>query len=98
LSHDAQLLYNCYVMVGGTTKINITTKLIADEARKRGYTLDIFKKSSATVDDSSVICAKKGGRNIWFKSLYTALTPSTARYIATSSAHHLRDTSGCFTL
>ena len=62
------------------SRLKITTKLLAEEALRKGYELELLYGSPS--EGSCTIRCRKGGKEFHFKSLNTALTPSYGFLIA----------------
>lgn len=61
-------------------KLNITTRLLAEEAQRAGYEISCMASRPST--GSYTIRCEKDGREFYFKSLCTALSPSYAVFMA----------------
>ncbi len=60
------------------SQLNITARLITEEALRRGYKVDLIR--NRTADSTSLIRCEKNNKEFYYRSLYTALTPSYAIY------------------
>lgn len=63
-----------------TSKFMMTTRLLAEEALRKGYSLTAM--ASRPSSKSYTIRCEKDGKELYFKSLYTSLTPSYGVFIA----------------
>jgi D-alanine-D-alanine ligase-like ATP-grasp enzyme len=75
--------------------LRITTRLIAQEAKRKGYSLDIFRGSLDENSSGSIIRGRKNGRELFFLSSCTALTPAYGYFAAENKLltyNLLRDT------
>lgn len=67
-----------------TKEYAISTRLLMQEALRKGYTLSYFP--SAPMTGSGITLAQKKGREVYFKSTSTALTPSFGFFSAEDKA------------
>ena len=63
-----------------TSKLMLTNRLLAEEAIRRGYSLSMM--ASRPSAKSYTIRCEKDGKELYFKSLHTALSPSYAVFMA----------------
>ena len=63
-----------------TSKLMLTNRLLAEEAMRRGYGLSMM--ASRPSAKSYTIRCEKDGKELYFKSLHTALSPSYAVFMA----------------
>ena len=60
------------------TQLNITARLITEEAIRRGYKIELIR--NRTADSTSLVRCEKNNKEFYYRSLYSALTPSYALY------------------